>query len=82
MNRDEMRTLIRNVVIELVGYAALVVAYAAVVAPLLADPLARLFGSDLVVYAFVGLGLIVAQSLLFDVVTSFLVNRLRLDRLK
>jgi hypothetical protein len=82
MNKREIRTLIRNVVIELIGYGILVVAYAVLVAPLLEEPLARLFGNNLIAYAFVGLGLIVAQGLILDVITSFLVNQLRLDRLE
>jgi hypothetical protein len=43
-------------------------------------PLTRLFHTNLVTYAFVALGLIVAQGALLDVVTSFLLERLRLDR--
>ncbi len=82
MSEREIRTLIRNVVIELIGYGILVVAYAALVAPLLEEPLARLFGNNLISYAFVGLGLIVAQGLILDVITSFLVNQLRLERLE
>jgi hypothetical protein len=82
MNKREMRLLIRNIVIELIGYGILVVLYAAFAVPLVAEPLARLFGSNLVAYALVGLGLIVAQGLVLDVITSFLVNQLRLDRLE
>ena len=82
MNRREMRNLIRNIVIELVGYGILVVVYAAFGVPLLAEPLARLFGNNLIAYALAGLGLIVAQGLVLDVITSFLVSQLRLDRLE
>ena len=82
MNKRGIRTLIRNVVIELVGYGILVVAYAAFVAPLLEEPLARLFHSNLVTYALAALGLIVAQGVLLDVITSFLLDRLRLGRLE
>lgn len=82
MNKREMRVLLRNLVVELMVYGVLVVAYSVVVLRLLGEPLARLFGSDLIAYAFVGLGLIVAQGLILDVITSFLVNQLRLDRLE
>ena len=82
MNKPEIRKLIRNILIALAGYGVLVVAYVAFVAPLLVEPLAGLFENNLIAYALVGLGLIVAQGLVLDVVTSFLVNQLRLDRLE
>ncbi len=81
MNKREIRTLIRNIVIALIGYILLVVAYAVFVAPLLKGPLARLFDNTLIAYAFVGLGLVVVQGLILDVITSFLINQLHVDRL-
>jgi hypothetical protein len=82
MNRQKVRRLVRNLVIELMGYGLLVVAYSTLVAPLLEEPLVRFFDNALLAYTFVGLGLIVVQSLILDVITSFLINQLRLDRLE
>jgi cation transporter-like permease len=80
MEREKTRVLLRNLAIELVVYAILVIIYSFIVLRLLNAPLTRLFHTNLVTYAFVALGLIVAQGALLDVVTSFLLERLRLDR--
>ena len=77
-----MRVLLRNFVIELMLYVILVIAYSAIVLQLLGEPLARLFDSNLVTYAFIGLGLIVAQAALLDSATSFILDLLRLTRLR
>ena len=75
-----MRVLLRNFVIELMLYVILVIAYSTIVLQLLGEPLARLFDSNLVAYAFIGLGLIVAQAALLDIATSFILDLLRLTR--
>jgi len=80
--KPKMRTLLRNFVIELTVYGVLVTAYVAVVLRLLDEPLARLFSSNLTAYALTGLILILAQGVLLDIVTSFLLDRLRLGRLE
>jgi hypothetical protein len=77
-----VRNLIRNFAIEVVIYGALVVVYFFLVLRFLAEPLANLFETNLVVYAFIGLGLIVAQGALLEFITSFLLSRLGLERLK
>ena len=82
MNKREMRVLLRNFVVELMVYGVLVAAYSVVVLRLLGEPLARLFGSSLAAYAFISLILIVAQGVLLDIITSFLLDRLRLGRLE
>ena len=82
MNTQTWRKVIRDLLIELAVYGVLVVVYSFVASRLLEMPLARLFHSNLTVYAFVGLGLIVAQGLLLDAITSFMIDRLRLDRLE
>ncbi len=82
MNRRELRILIRNFAIELVLYGILVVAYFLIVLRLLGEPLARLFHDQRIVYAFVGLVLIVAQGLVLEVITSFLLDQLKLERLE
>lgn len=82
MNKQNLLVLLRDFVIELIVYGLLVVTYAAVVLRLLSKPLARLFHNNLVVYAFATLGLIVVQGALLDVITSFILNQLRLERLE
>ncbi len=82
MEREKMRVLLRNLTIELVIYAILVVTYSVVVLRLLSAPLARLFHTNLVTYAFIALGLIAVQGALLDAVTSFLLERLRLEQLE
>ena len=46
------------------------------------EPLSQLFDSNLGVYALVSLALIVAQGVLLDAITSFLLDRLQLGRLE
>ena len=76
------RKLIRNFVLELVVYAILVVGYFFLVLRFLADPLMKLFTDNLVLYAFVALGLVVAQSVLLEAVTSFIMRQTGLDQLE
>ncbi len=80
MKNPEIRRLIRGFTIELLIYAVLVVAYFFLVLRLLGDPLQRLFESHLVVYAFVSLALIVAQGVVLEAVTSFVIGLLGLDK--
>ena len=75
-----MQVRLREFLIELIVYGVLVTAYSAVVLQLLSEPLSRLFDNNLVVYALVSLLLIVAQGALLDIITSFLLDRLRLGR--
>lgn len=82
MNEQRMWMLVRNLAIELIVYGILVVAYFFVALQLLGESLARLFHSNLVTYALVSLGLIVAQGVLLDAITSFLLDRLNLSRLE
>ncbi len=82
MEREKMRVLLRNLAIELVVYAILVVIYSIVVLRLLSQPLTQLFDANLITYALVALGLIAVQGALLDTVTSFLLKRLRLEQLE
>jgi hypothetical protein len=82
MNEQRIWMLVRNFVIELIVYSILVVAYFVVALRLLGEWLARLFHSNLVTYALISLGLIVAQGVLLDLITSFLLDRLNLSRLE
>lgn len=77
--KDRLRAL-RNLVIELLVYGTLVAIYALSVLQFLADPLARLYESNLTLYAWAALVLIVGQGVVLEEVTSFLLNRLRLTR--
>jgi len=79
---SNVRVLLRNFAIEVAIYAVLVVVYFLLVLRLLGKPLETLFQNNIVLYAFVALFLIVAQGVVLDGVTSFLINRLGLDRLE
>jgi hypothetical protein len=82
MKNPVVRKMIGNFLIELVIYAALVVAYFFVVLRLLGEPLGDLYGSNLTLYAFLALALIVAQAVLLEAVTSFIMGLLGLDQLE
>jgi hypothetical protein len=82
MENEDVRALVRNLVIELVVYGTLVLAYSMVVLRWLADPLREFFHNNLLVYAALSLGLIVAQGAVLDVVTAFLLSLLPTERLE
>jgi hypothetical protein len=82
MKKEALRALMRNFVIELVVYGALVLAYSWLVLRWLSEPLRELFHSNLLVYALLSLGLIVAQGAVLDVVTAFLLSLLPMERLE
>lgn len=75
------RELVRNFIIELFVYGILIFIYFFVALRFLAQPLAALFQSNLIVYAVLGLGLIVIQSVFLEFVTSLLFDFLGLHRL-
>ena len=75
-----IKSFIRNLIIELVVYGILLVLYFFVVLRFLGGLLENLFYNQTIVYAFLGLGLIVAQGVLLEAITSFLIRLLRLDR--
>jgi len=74
--------LIRNFAIEVLIYAVLVVSYFFVVLRFLGEPLKKLFTDNLTLYAFAALVLIVVQGAVLELITSFLVGRLGLERLE
>jgi hypothetical protein len=80
VEKSDVRTLVRSFLIELVIYSVLIIIYFVLVLRLLAEPLARLFDSNLALYAGVALVLIVAQGVLLAWVTSFIIDQLGLDR--
>jgi hypothetical protein len=81
MKKSNIKALIRNLVIELLVYGLLLVAYFFIVLRYLGDFLTNLFTNQLYVYAFLGLGLIVVQAVFLEAITSYLIRLLRLDRL-
>lgn len=82
LSDKRVRRLLRGFVLEMLVYAALVVGYVLVVLRLLGDPLKTLFGKDLTLYGLVGLALIVAQGVLLDAVTTFIIRWSGLDTLE
>lgn len=82
MSNPKMKKLIRNFTIEVLIYAVLVVGYFFLVLRFLGEPLAKLFTTDLTLYAFVALALILAQGAVLEFLTTFLLNRLGLESLE
>lgn len=82
MKDRKIYRLLLNFAIELIVYGVLVLIYSLGVLQFLASPLRQLFRSNLTVYAFVALGLIVAQGALLDIATTFLLDQLSLERLE
>ena len=82
MRNPAVRALVRNFAIEVLVYGLLVVGYFLLVLRLLGEPLYELYTSNLTLYAFVALALIVIQGSVLEFTTSFLIGRLGLDRLE
>jgi hypothetical protein len=74
MQPHGLRPLIRSFIIELVVYGFLVAVYSYVVLRWLSEPLRAMFHTNLLLYALLSLGLIVAQGAVLDVITSFLLR--------
>ena len=66
--------------IEIIIYSALIFGYYMLVLRFLDDWLLSLLQSNLVLYSFFGLGLIIIQAVLLDFVTSFLMKYIKLDQ--
>ena len=79
---DGKRLRVRNFLIEMVIYAILVSIYLYLVITYLADWLVALYNDYLTAYAVLALVFIVAQSVLLDSLTSFIMDRLGLRKLK
>ena len=82
MRNRRARMLIRNFAIEVLIYSVLVFGYFLLVLRLLGEPLKKLFTDHVTLYAFAALALIVVQGVVLEFLTSFLVSRLRLERLE
>ena len=74
------KILLRNFIIELLIYGGLVTLYFLLALRLLSTPLKVLFDEYLPLYAVVSLILIVAQGVLLENITTFLLDRLGLQR--
>jgi hypothetical protein len=80
MKKLEPLVLIRNLMIEIIIYSILIFGYYLIVLRWLDEWLLSIFQSNLVVYAVTGLGLIVIQAALLDLITSFLMRYIKLDQ--
>ncbi len=74
--------MIRNFAIEIILYGILIAIYFFLVLRSLSPWLTTLYDENLSLYAVVALVLIVAQSVVLEWITGFLVERLGLERLE
>ena len=81
-SRLKIPVVVRNFLIELFLYGFLVVVYFLLALRYLNHILTELFQSNLVGYAFLALFLIVVQGVLLDSLTSYLLKKLKLERLE
>jgi len=75
------RRIIRNLIIELILYGILLTVYFLTVLRFLGEPLTRLFHLNPWVYALAALLLIVVKAVVLEWITSFLVDRLGLEKM-
>ncbi|MFN2134612.1 MAG: hypothetical protein ACK2UK_01575 [Candidatus Promineifilaceae bacterium] len=79
---EKRRRIIHSFAVEMLIYSIMVTVYLYLVITYLEAWLVSLYDNDLVVYAFVALFFIVAQSVFLDSLTTFIMDRLGLERLK
>jgi len=82
MKRDTLLNLIGRFIVVLAGYGGLLLLYFLLVLRPLERPLTRLCHGNLRLYILLGLGLIIAQSVVLGMITSFLVEQLRPEQLE
>lgn len=82
MDDIDSKKIVRNFVIELIVYGVLVVVYFLVILRSLGSWLTSLYHNNLTVYAFLALALIVVQAVILEKVTTFLIERIGLERLE
>jgi hypothetical protein len=80
--KTDTRGIIRNFLIELVLYGVLVVGYFLLVLRSIGEWLTALYYDNLTIYAIAALVLIVVQGVFLEKVTTFLIERLGLERLE
>ncbi len=78
----KFKRLLRNFLLEILIYSILLVLYFFIVLRFLGEPLNNLFHLNLWVYAPITLLLIVVQSVLLEMVTSFLIDRLGFEKME
>ena len=77
---NPIRSLARKLLLELSIYLILIVLYFLLVKISLEDLLHRLFHENLGLYGLIGIGLIVFQGVVLEIISSYLANRIRVDR--
>jgi hypothetical protein len=80
MKKMEPRQLFWNLLLEITIYSVLIFGYYFLVLRYLDDWLYRIFETNLITYALVGLGLIFTQAVILDFVTSYLMKYIKLDQ--
>jgi hypothetical protein len=80
--RPNLQKLVRNFIIELAVYGILLIIYFFAVLQFLDGILNNLYLNNTTLYAIVGLALIVAQAVVLEAVTSYLIRLLHLERLE
>jgi hypothetical protein len=80
--RSELRRVLVRFGVELLVYGVLLTAYFLLVLRFLSAPLLAMSGGNPWIYALVAILLIVAQGVVLDWVTSFLVEQLHLERVE
>ena len=80
--QTDTKILLRNFAIELLVYGTLVVFYFLIVLQSLGPWLTELYYSNLRIYAIAALVLIVVQAVFLEWITSFLIERLGLERME
>jgi len=78
--KNSARRMIRNFLIEVAAYGALLVAYFFFALRYLGEPLQRIYETDLKSYALWGTILIVVQAVVLDQVVGFLVDFFKLHQ--
>lgn len=75
------RTAIRNYLVEILMYGALLAPYIYLAVRYLRVPLQGIYENNLPLYAFLGIVLIAIQSIVLDYVAAFIVDLLGLKRI-
>jgi hypothetical protein len=80
MKKMDPKVLLRNLAVEILIYSILIGGYYLLVLRYLGDWLNGLFHQDLTIFAAVGLGMILFQAFVLDLVTSLLMKYIKLDQ--
>lgn len=78
--KPKTRRLLLNFILEVIIYSILLLVYFIFVLRFLGEPLNALFHQNLFFYAGATLVMIITQSVLLDFITTFLVERLDLEK--